>query len=143
MCGACSCDRKKLLWPPEFTSVTHAVTPSWPSGQLSAVTASGSYRPLAVVRQRSRADIRTSAPLSYQTRPVEMYHPASAAQLRDSNLSPRQGSRGCQSPTGKLRVRVAVLVVETPPRFSEAVRILDDPGPQRDHANEQVHARVG
>ena len=34
-----------------------------------------------------------------------------------------------KSTTGKLRVRVAVLAVETPPRFAEAVRILDDPGP--------------
>lgn len=59
------------------------------------------------------------------------------------NPYPRQGSMECKSTIGKLRVRVAVLVVETPPRFSEAVRILDDPGPQRDHANEQVHARVG
>jgi hypothetical protein len=40
-------------------------------------------------------------------------------------------------------VCVVVLSVEILPRFSEAVRILDNPGPQRDHANEQFHARVG
>ncbi|CAD9223149.1 hypothetical protein BCEN4_320050 [Burkholderia cenocepacia] len=44
---------------------------------------------------------------------------------------------------GKLRVCVAVLSVEILPRFPETVRILDNPGPQRDHANEQLHARVG
>lgn len=55
----------------------------------------------------------------------------------------RQGSNECKATIGKLRVRVAVLAVETPPRFPEAVRMLDDPGPQRDHANEQVHAHVG
>ena len=108
-------------------------------------TVSGCLAQFGHLRSFDSALGRTGSlvPLSYQTRPVEMYRPASAAQLRDSNLSPRQGSRGCQSTTGKLRIRVAVLAVETPPRFSEAVRILDDPGPQRDHANEQVHARVG
>lgn len=52
MWGACSCDREKLLWPPEFTSGTHAVARSWPSGQLSAVLARGGYRPEAVSRIR-------------------------------------------------------------------------------------------
>ncbi|WP_175823669.1 MULTISPECIES: hypothetical protein [unclassified Burkholderia] len=40
-------------------------------------------------------------------------------------------ARKCQArrDPGKLRVCVAVLSIEILPRFSEAVRILDDPGP--------------
>lgn len=30
--------------------------------------------------------------------------------------------------------------VQILPRFSEAVRSLDDPGPERDHADTQLHA---
>ncbi|CAM2194111.1 protein of unknown function [Paraburkholderia kururiensis] len=36
-----------------------------------------------------------------------------------------------------------MLSVEILPCFSKEVCILDDPGPQRDHANEQFHAGVG
>lgn len=50
MWGACSCDRESCFGPPEFTSGTHAVARRWSSGQLSAVMASGSYRPGAVDR---------------------------------------------------------------------------------------------
>lgn len=45
--GACSCDREKSLWLPEFTSGPHGIARSSPFGQLPEIT-TGGCRPLAV-----------------------------------------------------------------------------------------------
>lgn len=53
-----------------------------------------------------------------------------------------------QAPSGQNSSRrvafptVTLEPVKLLPRFSEAVRILDNPGPQRDHADEQLHACI-
>ncbi|WP_241301700.1 hypothetical protein, partial [Burkholderia cenocepacia] len=38
---ACSCDREKLLWQPEFTSGPHGTARSSPFGQLLEITTGG------------------------------------------------------------------------------------------------------
>lgn len=87
MWGACSCDREKLLWPPEFTSGTHAVARSWPSGQLSAVMARGGYRPGGDVRPHIFSAIPVSATATNRSFNGDVASPSAA----DIHLSRRCG----------------------------------------------------
>ena len=73
--GACSCDREKLLWLPEFTSGPHGIARSSPFGQLQEIT-TGGCRPGSDTRQCNRQDVCTAAPA-----------PASA--IRDWRVAPR------------------------------------------------------
>ncbi|CAN0643048.1 hypothetical protein BCEP27_20702 [Burkholderia cepacia] len=70
---ACSCDREKLLWQPEFTSGPHGNARNSLFGQLPEI-ATGGYRP------RLCENVRGGRSAEKATRQNALYRPCGASE---------------------------------------------------------------